>query len=91
MILSECALERGDLSRSTHVFNDDVAIPAGMYVLLLTGQGEPKWTRTKEGALIYHAFMNRDFPVWEGSETPLHVLNRQHSYAEPKVPALVLK
>jgi hypothetical protein len=62
-----------------------------MYVLLVTGRGEPKWRQTKDGALIYHAYMNRDFPVWDRCEPPIHVLNKQHSFAEPREPVLVLK
>jgi hypothetical protein len=91
LLLSECALDGRDLSRAAHVFADEAMVPAGMYVLLVTGRGEPKWTKSKDGALIYHAFMDRDFPVWDRCEAPIHVLNRQHSFAEPRVPALVLK
>ncbi len=91
VLLSECALSGRDLTKSSHVFADDEWIPAGMYVLLVTGRGEAKWTKSKDGALIFHAFMDRDFPVWDRCESPLHLLNRQHSFVEPKVPALVLK
>jgi hypothetical protein len=91
VLLSESALDGQDLTRAAHVFSDDVLVPAGMYVLLVTGRGEPKWGRTKDGALIYHAYMNRDFPVWDLSEPPIHVLNKQHSFAEPREPVLLLR
>ena len=90
-MISECAIDAQGLTQAAHVFTDDVQIPAGMYVLLVTGCGEPKWSKTKEGALIYNAYMNRQFTVWERSEPPLHLLNRQHSYSEPREPAILLK
>jgi hypothetical protein len=91
VLISETALDGRDLNRSAHVFSEEVLVPAGMYVLLITGQGEPKWSRTKDGALIYHAYMGREFPVWDRSEPPLHVLCKQHSFAEPREPVLVLR
>ncbi len=69
-----------------HVFHDDIGVPPGMYVLLRTGFGEPRWGRTKEGALVYHAFMNRDQSVWGEGCGPIHVLSIQHSYVERPTP-----
>lgn len=91
VLLSETALETRDLSQAAHVFSDDVLVPAGMYVLLVTGRGEPKWGRTKDGALIYHAYMNRASAVWDRCEPPIHVLNRQHTFSEPREPVLLLR
>lgn len=88
--MSEDALENSDLRRFAHVFNDEALVPPGMYVVLYSGEGSAKWTKTKEGALVYYAYMNRDAPVWDRCATPLHVLNTQHTYAE-RGPALMLR
>lgn len=90
VVLSETAITDSDLSFAAHVFSDDVLVPAGMYVLLSTACGEPRWTKTKDGAMIYYAFMNRGGPVWDRSEGPVHVLNLQHTYVE-RGPALLLR
>lgn len=90
MVLSDAAIEASDLSFSAHAFNDDVQVPPGMYVLLSTGRGTPRWTRTKEGALVYYAFMNRDACVWERVAGSLHVLSTQHTFTE-RAPALLLR
>ena len=82
LVLSDSALESGQLTPGAHVFGDDELVPAGMYVMLRTGHGEGKWSRTKEGAMIYHAFMNSDASVWTFTEGSLHLLNTQHTYTE---------
>lgn len=90
LVLSESAIAESDLSFAAHVFADDALIPAGMYVLLATGSGEPRWAKTKDGALIYYAFMNRGGPVWDRAAGPVHILNLQHTYTE-RGPALLLR
>ena len=82
ILLSDCAIESGDLGCGAHVFTDEALIPAGMYVVLRTGFGEPRWAKTKEGQMVYHAFMNRECSVWEQLPGPIHVLSKQHSFAE---------
>ena len=91
LILSECAVNDQDLSQFAHLFTDEVLIPAGMYVLLGTGSGETRWSKSKDGSLIFHTYMNRNYPVWDRCILPLHLLNTQHSYAERREPALVMR
>jgi len=90
LVISEAAIEQSDLSIGAHAFSDEALVPPGMYILLFTGHGSPRWTRTREGALVYYAFMNRDTSVWDRSAGPLHVLCPQHTYTE-RPPALLLR
>jgi len=89
LVVSESAIENSDLSFAAHAFNDEVQIPPGMYVLLATGRGSPRWTRTKEGALVYYAYMNRDVCVWDRAAGPLHILCPQHTFTERQAPLLL--
>jgi hypothetical protein len=91
LLLSECAVSDRDLSRCVHVFTDEVLVPAGMYILLGSGFGETRWTKSKDGSLIYHAYMERDFPVWDRCTMPLHLLNTQHSFADRRESALIMR
>lgn len=90
LVLAEMAIEESDLSFAAHVFADEALIPPGMYVLLSTGSGEPRWTKTKDGAMLFYAFMNRERPVWDRAGGPLHVLSPHHTYTE-RGPALLLR
>ncbi len=90
LVVSETAIEDSDLSVAAHAFSDDILVPPGMYVLLFTGSGVARWARTKDGALVYYAFMNRDFAVWDRAAGPLHVLCPQHTFTE-RPPALLLR
>lgn len=65
-----------------HVFPDDVDIQAGLFVLLSTGKGTPRWVKTKDGSLVYYAYMDRQRPVWSSAQLPLHVMTITHSYSE---------
>ena len=89
VVLSESAVEQRDLSSNAHIFSDDVLIPAGMYVILYSGDGEPRWARTKDGAMVYYVYMNRESPVWDRCVGSLHVLSTQHTYAERRETELV--
>jgi hypothetical protein len=90
IVASEGAIADSDLSFAAHAFSDETLVPPGMYVLLSTGIGEPRWTKTKDGAMLYYAFMNRTSPVWDRTEGPVHILSMQHSYVE-RGPALLLR
>ena len=79
-LLADCTIESG--TRCQHVFADDALIPAGMYVMVTTGIGEAKWAKTKDGALVFHAYMNRTEPIWTTLPGQIHILAIQHSYAE---------
>lgn len=90
LVASELAIADSDLSFSAHAFSDEALIPPGMYVLLSTGRGSPRWTKTKDGQMLYYAYMNRESSVWEHTPGALHVLNMQHTYTE-RPPALLLR
>ncbi len=81
VVLSEMALENSQSLDLSHVFRDEELVPSGMYVILYTGHGKPRWARTKENALIYFTYMNRNESVWTNCPGPLHLLVKQHSYA----------
>jgi hypothetical protein len=89
VVLSDCAVETGDLGMTAHAFKDDVPVPPGMYVILFSGHGTSRWAKTKDGAQVYYTYMGRDACVWERSTGPLHVLNRIHTYAERRQAQLV--
>ena len=82
VVLAERAILRGDLCESAHVFTDDESIPAGLYVLLSTGEGLPHWGKTKDGAHVYHAYAGRSSTLWADCDGPVHVLSPSHSYVE---------
>lgn len=90
LVVGETAIESSDLSLAAHAFSDEVQVAPGMYVLLFTGHGAPRWVRTRDGALVYYAYMNRDLPVWDRSAGPLHILSPQHTFTE-RPPALLLR
>ncbi len=90
LVMSQSALEGADLASFAHAFSDEALIPPGMYVVLSTGVGEPRWTKTKEGQLVYYAYMGRRQAVWDRCSGPIHVLATQHTFAE-RVPAIVLR
>jgi hypothetical protein len=81
VVLSEAALENLDCLPLSHVFRDEEQVPSGMYVILYTGHGTPRWARTKDNALVYFAYMGRDESVWQRCPGPVHLLVRQHSYS----------
>lgn len=88
-ILSESALLTGNLAMGAYAFPDEVHIAPGLYVVLTTGAGNPRWARTKDGTQVYHAYMFCQDPVWSNCELPLHAMGTQHSYAERSGPLLV--
>ena len=81
VVLSEEALDRADLMACSHVFREEEQVPSGMYVILYSGHGTPRWAKTKDNALVYFCYMGRDRSVWNDLLGPLHLLNRQHSFA----------
>ncbi len=82
VVMSESAITSVDMSQAAHVFSEDEKIPAGMYILLRTGTGISRWTKTKDGALVYYAFMGRDQAIWSACIGPLHLLAPQHTFSE---------
>lgn len=83
-ILREDALTEDGPSRNMHFFVDDVIVPPGVYILLHTGRGVPRWARSRDGALMYVAYMDRDEVAWSEYHGPIHVLATQHTYTERK-------
>jgi hypothetical protein len=81
-VLSDCVVESGRLEGACHVFSDEVTIPPGAFVLLRTGAGQPRWTKTRDGAMVYATFMGRTHGVWCGSDRPVHVSAPHHTYSE---------
>lgn len=82
VVVSESAIHAGNLSNGAHVFSDSEQIPAGMYVMLRSGVGLPRWTKTRDGSLVYYAFVGSNRAVWNDCSGPLHVLARQHTFSE---------
>jgi hypothetical protein len=90
VLVSDASLEASDLSLGAHAFSDEELIPPGMFVLLFSGSGTPKWSKTKENQLVYYAYMNRRAPVWENVPGAVHILSTHHTYTE-RPPALLLR
>lgn len=88
-ILSESALLTGDFGMGAYAFPDEIHLAPGLYVVLSTGAGIPRWARTKDGTNLYHAYMFREKPLWSEVELPLHVVATQHSYTERPEPIMV--
>jgi hypothetical protein len=61
-------------------FRESVEIPSGAFVLLKTGHGESRWSRTADGYIVYIAFMGRDRPVWSERTEALHLMAPHHTF-----------
>ena len=81
LIMSGAVLAANGQGDALHAFTDDALIPAGMYVILTTGTGVPRWGRTKDGGLLYFAYMGRPAPVWS-EYGPVHILHTHHTFTE---------
>jgi hypothetical protein len=90
VLVSDAAIEEANLGYGAYAFNDDELIPPGMFVLLFSGSGTPRWAKTKENQLVYYTYMERGGPVWENIPGSIHILATQHTYCE-KPPALLLR
>lgn len=90
LLISEQAMETSRLDESGFLFRDDVVIPPGAYVILISGEGESKWAKTKDQQLVYYAYLGRLTPFWSALSGALHVLAPQHSYSERRE-ALMLR
>lgn len=90
-IVGEEALLHGELSGKGYAFADEIQIPPGQYVILITGTGIARWAKTKENHMIYHVYMGRRDPVWSSQQLPIHLLAPQHTYTERVEPALMMR
>lgn len=89
VVISQAVVDTGNFGVGAHVFGDDIYIPPGKYILLVTGSGEPKWTKTKDGQLMFQTYMHWERTVWSQLTGPLHLLGPQHSYTERAVTVLL--
>ncbi len=92
-VFSETAISGGDIHNAGHIFSEEESIGPGLFVMLSTGCGEPHWGRTKDGAYVFHTYMDRTSPVWQHCSAPFHVLGVQHTYIDrsSKIEYLVAK
>lgn len=88
-IAAEGALCGSSGTSSSYFFALEELVPPGAYIMLRTGAGEPKWTRTRDGNLVLNVYMGRTEPIWSNCPGPMHVLKVQHSYVER--PSLTLR
>jgi hypothetical protein len=79
-VLSETTYLEPESEPIWHLFHEEESIPAGMFVMLVTGCGEPAWGRSRDGSNVYHTFMNSASGIWIAASCPLHVLSTCHSY-----------
>jgi hypothetical protein len=82
VVLSDGAIQAGELDCGAYVFQSLEPIPTGAYILLRTGHGEDRWIRSKDGAPVYVVFARRNAPLWPECYGGLHVLHTQHSFVE---------
>jgi hypothetical protein len=91
VVLTDAAIDTQLAACSAHAFADSEFIAPGGYVLLRTCEGNPGWYRQKDGTLIYHAYMGQRACAWNDTYGQLHILSTQHTYAERREPALMLR
>lgn len=73
--------EQGDLREGfAYVFTEDVELPAGTYVWVLTAGAQTGWFRTKEGYHVYRTSLRKLEPVWSSDSSALHLLAPQHTF-----------
>lgn len=87
--MAEVCVEQGMALDCFHIFNEQEAIPPGAFVVLQTGPGEPKWTRTKDSSLAYYCYLNQPESVWDRRPGPLHILAINHTFANRPQPLVV--
>lgn len=80
-LVQDSTIKQPDCRGNVHIFTDDEHIGTGAYVLLQSGFGEPRWSRSKDGTVIYITFANSSEPLWNPDLGTLHLLNVQHTYA----------
>ena len=71
-------------SEGSFAFTDEEFVPAGHFVLLRSGTGEPRWGFSKDGSRVFFTFAAAPRPLWPESAGSLHVLHIQHTYVERK-------
>lgn len=87
VIASQSAVDSGDAIDALHIFNDDVDILPGMYVLLRTCSGVGHWNHTHDRYSTYYGYMHRRAPVWSRQVGAVHVMAPQHKWVERRIEA----
>ena len=88
-VISESAFEDAHVCEVSHMFKDEIYVAPGLYVVLYSGFGTPGWRKSKDGTMVYHAYMESEAPIWSRCSLPLHLLTTQHSYVERGEPLLL--
>lgn len=87
VLLADAFIDGQDSCPAPFIFNEEVHIYPGAYVLLRTGVGESKWTVTRDGGRIFNCYMGKTGSHWIKLGQTLHLLSAHHSYTErPVVP-----
>lgn len=89
VVMSDTGVVRGCFDGAAHVFSEDEWINTGQYVALYTALGLPHWGRSRDGALVYFAYMGSNQAVWNACSGPIHILAPHHTYTERTEPALM--
>lgn len=91
IVVSESAFLSGVVGEAFHSFTEDITVAPGQFIVLFSGFGENRWAKSKDGSIVYHAYMGRPQAVWEHAVLPLHTMGVQHTYQERVEPSLLLR
>lgn len=89
-VASEGVFAGKSLEGRSFAFADEVLIPPGSFVMLHSGYGDAQWRRSKDDAMVYHAFACKERPLWNDCQGTLHLLAPQHEFS-PAREVLVLR
>lgn len=89
IVMAEACVNEGEPLDCLHILTEDVVIPPGAFVILYTGVGESKWTRTKDQSLAYYCHIGKEQSIWDRRPGAIHVLSIQHSYQTRQQPLTV--
>lgn len=79
-LLASCAEGSCAWGSTAHVFTEDVELPAGTFVWVVTGEASSGWSRTRDGHHVYRTSLHRDESVWSDEYCVLHLLAPQHTF-----------
>lgn len=74
---------------SLFLFTDEEWIGPGAFILLFSGTGISRWSRTKDGAPVFITYMGATRVAWSQAGA-IHILHMGHSYVERKTVPLSL-
>jgi len=84
VIAAQSAVDGGDVADAIHIFNDDVEVLPGMYVLLRTCPGVAHWNHTHDRYSTFYVYMHRRQCVWARNPGTIHIMAPQHKWVERK-------